>query len=56
MGDVGHVCTTPNACACSGSDDECCCSYPHDAEPCGPCVVCGAAIVAIDVDTGEPLP
>lgn len=54
MGDVGHVCDTPNVCACSSSGDECCCVYSQDGVAADRCSVCGAAIVAIDVDTGEP--
>ncbi len=49
---VGHVCTTEPACLCSSSGDECCCIW-HPGEK--SCRDCGASIVAIDFDSGEPL-
>jgi hypothetical protein len=52
MGDVGHICDTPDACLCSSSGEECCCLYPPDATH---CEVCGATIISIDFDTGEPI-
>jgi hypothetical protein len=52
---VAHVCATPEACLCSSSGDECCCIYPPDAPRGTTCRNCGAPIVAIDFETGEPL-
>lgn len=56
---VGHVCTTEGACLCSSSGDECCCVYPRllsgAAAEGSHCQVCGAPIIAIDFETGQPI-
>jgi len=45
------ICDTPGRCACSGSGEECCCSFAA-----GPtCAACGARGVVIDFETGEPV-
>lgn len=49
---TGHVCTTPAGCACSSSGEECCCNWLPDEKQCRNC---GAIIIAIDIETGEPI-
>lgn len=46
------ICTTPDACACSPSGEDCCC-FPNEIQT--QCRACGAAIVLIDLETGVEL-
>jgi hypothetical protein len=56
MTQVNHICDTPNACLCSGNDDECdCLHFTGTPNEVSRCVVCGARIIAIDFETGEKL-
>lgn len=46
------ICTTPVACRCSSSGEECCCIWNRS----GRCKKCGALRKVIDINTGEELP
>lgn len=50
---VNHICQITPWCRCAGPNvwDECCC-LDHGT---GKCVECGAEVIAINFETGEPL-